>query len=752
MTVAVQTTFNAYTGNGVTTVFPYQFKVLDQTDLAVYVGGVLKALTADYTLSGVGIDAGGSVTMLVAPGAAVSVSIFRAMQAKRTTDYQTAGDFAALTVNPDFDRAVLLIQDVNTQLGRSVRTPVDEVGTLPTLPSIASRSGKYIAFDALGQPVASVGTGNDAALRADLASTTAGAAGSALAGHRRNAAGSVARSVGSKLDEWLSILDFGGNGNGAANNDAAFISANTEAIASGLYAIDLPAGDYLVTALPTLDARVRLTGEGRIVTTTTHRRTWEYGGMSVTTGARTIFVNPATGNDKYDGASAAFTSGYNGPIKTLQRAWNMLPSIVEHRITISMADGNYEAQEFLSTDMERPAVLWCVGKYIRGRTDQGAGGTDTTGYVLFKGTTKAGTKIRTFGAFIYGVYVSQVNNVGFDEMTLQSNTASTNSLLAAHRTGTYIQGSNIDIDGNAGQASFSCVAEAGAVLELTGNGVHSGSVNGVQCFDGSLIQLSDSQTLSGTGTALSMSGGAININGTVVINSLAYIQSSKLYARGNGTGARVVFNGGIMLINSVLDATFVNFAGALDATNSEIYCNTCGYSNAWVGQNSDFYFQATPSFISPAVASTVATPLSLTLNSRWRRDSATNSPINGSAGRTNAVRNAVSQTIASNGATIAVFLAGGDNVLHRITTVANRTNCVLAAVDTSYGGAPMEDTELTLINTSAFSVQIINSTSADIVSTSILLGSAAASANYKAIKFRWSAGVWVEVSRSLVVP
>lgn len=754
MTVSAQTTYNQYTANGVTTVFPYQFKILSAGDLQVYVAGVLKVLNVDYSVSGVGIDVGGSVTFLLgAPAASAAVSIIRAMAVKRTTDYQQLGDFLTPVVNPDFDNAILLIQDEQTQIGRCIRTPPDEVGTLPTLPSIASRSGKYISFDATGQPTVSSGTGNDSALRADLANTSVGTQGALLVGTRRSEAGSVARTTNDKLNESLSILDFGGNGNGVANNDAAFTAANLAAIASSLFAINLPAGDYLVTALPTLDARVRLIGEGRIVTTTTHRRTWEYGGMSVTTGARTIFVNPATGNDKLDGSSATVGAGYIGPIKTLQRAWNMLPPIIEHRITIQMADGNYEAQEFLTTDMERPAVLWCVGKFIRGRTDQASSGADTTGYVVFKGTTQAGTKIRTFGAFIYGIYVTEGLNVGLDEITLQSNTAGTISLLVAHRTGTYVQGSNIAIDGNAGQAGYAAYAEAGGVLELTGNGAISGSVNGVQCYDGSVIEIANTITVAGTSSALSISGGAINLDGKVAINSLVVVQSGKLYARGQDTANRVTFSAAIILINAVLDATFVNFTGTLDATNSEVTCNTCGYSNTWVGQNSDFYFQATPSFVSPAVISTVATPLSLLLNSRWRRDSATNSPINGSAGRTNAVRNVVSQAIASNGATVAVFLAAGDRAVHRIDgSGGNRINCLLAAVDTSYGGAPLEGTQLTLINTTANSVQIINSATTDIIGGGILLGSAGGSANYKGITLVWENAAWREASRSLIVP
>lgn len=181
MTVQQQTPYNTYTGNGVTTVFAYQFKILAKTDLSVYVAGVLKAVDADYTVTGIGIDAGGSITFVSgAPAAAASVSILRSMKRQRLTDYQLAGDFNTPTVNPDFDSPILMLQDLAVQLQRSLTLPIDEVGTLPTLPAKAARVGKYIAFDAAGLPVASVGTGNDSALRVDLADSSTSGLGNKL--------------------------------------------------------------------------------------------------------------------------------------------------------------------------------------------------------------------------------------------------------------------------------------------------------------------------------------------------------------------------------------------------------------------------------------------------------------------------------------------------------------------------------------------------------------------------------------------
>lgn len=108
MPVSVQTPINKYTANGVTTVFAYQFLVLDEADLTVYVDDV--ETTTGFTVAGVGDASGGSVTFAVAPASESVITILRDMLPVRETDYQNSGDFRADTVNSDFDRIWLYMQ------------------------------------------------------------------------------------------------------------------------------------------------------------------------------------------------------------------------------------------------------------------------------------------------------------------------------------------------------------------------------------------------------------------------------------------------------------------------------------------------------------------------------------------------------------------------------------------------------------------------------------------------------------------
>lgn len=112
MTVPNQTPQNVHTANGATTTFAYQFKILDTDHLDVYLDDVLQ--TSGYTVTGEGVNTGGTVVFTTAPAADTEVILMRSMTIERTAyDYQSAGDFLAETVNEDFDAAIMIAQQIN---------------------------------------------------------------------------------------------------------------------------------------------------------------------------------------------------------------------------------------------------------------------------------------------------------------------------------------------------------------------------------------------------------------------------------------------------------------------------------------------------------------------------------------------------------------------------------------------------------------------------------------------------------------
>lgn len=120
---------------------------------------------------------------------------------------------------------------------------------------------KIVLKDSLGATIwtqDNVAT-QDSLLQGDLASTTDPAKGAALVGFKRHgAAGAVARTVYSKLGEFISVKDFGAVGDGVTDDTAAIKAA----LNSGALAVLAPVGTYLVNSTITLPAGMTLSGQG----------------------------------------------------------------------------------------------------------------------------------------------------------------------------------------------------------------------------------------------------------------------------------------------------------------------------------------------------------------------------------------------------------------------------------------------------------------------------------------------------------
>lgn len=163
MTVSSSTSRVTYAGNGATTAFSVPFYFLDQTHLQVVLrsaAGVetTQVLTTNYTVSGAGVPAGGTVTMLVAPAAGTTLAIVRSVPFTQETDYQPNDPFPAQTHEAALDKLTMEAQQLKELSDRTLRFPVsDNTAVSATLPTSAERSSKFMAFDAGGQPIAAAG-------------------------------------------------------------------------------------------------------------------------------------------------------------------------------------------------------------------------------------------------------------------------------------------------------------------------------------------------------------------------------------------------------------------------------------------------------------------------------------------------------------------------------------------------------------------------------------------------------------------
>lgn len=158
MTVTSTTSRVSYTGNGATTTFSVPFYFLANSHLLVQVidtYGVVSTLVlnTNYTVTGAGVSSGGSITCTTAPAYGSTVVITRNVPATQETDYQANDPFPAATHEAALDKLTMLVQQQSNTNSRALTFPLSDAGTIdPTLPAAAARAGRYLAFDATGEP------------------------------------------------------------------------------------------------------------------------------------------------------------------------------------------------------------------------------------------------------------------------------------------------------------------------------------------------------------------------------------------------------------------------------------------------------------------------------------------------------------------------------------------------------------------------------------------------------------------------
>lgn len=173
MTVPSQTPRNLSTAAPGATSFPYDFKILEASHLLVQVDGVTKTLNVDYTVDGVGDDAGGDMTFFVPLTGGESVLRKRNMPFARSIDYQQLGDFGSATMNNDQDAPVMMIQQVADDLAAAI-----EGSTFEAVQEAvdAAVSASASAASATASEASATASKDAAALSAASASASADAA------------------------------------------------------------------------------------------------------------------------------------------------------------------------------------------------------------------------------------------------------------------------------------------------------------------------------------------------------------------------------------------------------------------------------------------------------------------------------------------------------------------------------------------------------------------------------------------------
>lgn len=160
MTISTTDWRIAYNGNDVTTVFSFPYRFLSNSHLFVIEVSAdgtetTKEITTHYTVTGAGDDAGGSVTMLVAPATGVTLVIYRDTEVVQETDYVSGDPFPAESHETALDKLTMIMQEKTPGGGpgayRSIVIPIGDPSTINTvLPPSVARYDKFLTFDSDG--------------------------------------------------------------------------------------------------------------------------------------------------------------------------------------------------------------------------------------------------------------------------------------------------------------------------------------------------------------------------------------------------------------------------------------------------------------------------------------------------------------------------------------------------------------------------------------------------------------------------
>ena len=199
-----------FTGSAGLGPYAFTFEVLDDDDLAIYFNTTKLTKTTDYSVT-INANGTGSVTVVVnvggnipaTPDANDTIIILGARDIERVTDFVTAGDLLASSLNQQLDSLTIFDQQVAEEQKRSMQAPVydpahvDDGGTLDmTLPAKDTRKGKTLQFNATtGNPEA--GPTIDAVANAQTKANEAAASATAAASSATAAASSATSASGS---------------------------------------------------------------------------------------------------------------------------------------------------------------------------------------------------------------------------------------------------------------------------------------------------------------------------------------------------------------------------------------------------------------------------------------------------------------------------------------------------------------------------------------------------------------------------
>ncbi len=220
MAVSTTTAVVSQAGNGVTTAVTIPYYFLANSHLVVILKvdatGVetTKTITTHYTVTGAGNPVGGTVTMLTAPATGETLIVKRVVPQTQASRYLNDDTYDVTNIEADFDKMVMLVQDLQRKIDLCIQFPSTETITT-TLESNVDRADTLLGFDSDGDISLST---TDAASAAAAAASASAAASSASGASTSAAAAAVSAAAATAV------------GNGVLTTKGDIVSYSTLAV------------------------------------------------------------------------------------------------------------------------------------------------------------------------------------------------------------------------------------------------------------------------------------------------------------------------------------------------------------------------------------------------------------------------------------------------------------------------------------------------------------------------------------------
>jgi len=313
-----------FTGNTGTGPFAFTFNILAEGDIAVYKNTTLLTLTADYTVT-INANGTGSITLGSAVIATDVLTIIGGRLLERTTDFVTAGDLLASSLNEQLDSNVIMAQQLDEKLSRGLFVNPGDVFTDMELPLKDDRKGKTLSFnETSGDP--EPGPTASEISNAQTYATNAAASAAAAATSETNAATSATSAAGSATTATTKASEASASATSASSAQTAAETAqtaaetaetNAETAETNAATSETNAATSAATATTqattaTTKASEAAASAAAAATSETNAATSASGAATSATSAATSAANAAAAFDSFDDKYLGSKTGYPG--------------------------------------------------------------------------------------------------------------------------------------------------------------------------------------------------------------------------------------------------------------------------------------------------------------------------------------------------------------------------------------------------------------------------------------------------------